>query len=371
MKRLWFLIFAVCMVLSSCVKDIVLDAGEEPKVVVECVLTEDPVQELYLSYTKGVSQAAADPLLEAEARLVDLDEYNFSVPFSPAGDGRWVLDYAALPGHRYRLEVKVPGHDLITAETKMPEVFWVKHTYYEVINCYLQIGAGSRLCKLDKYGYSGGSFYYNFPDRCWVHFINDDGSIAETICTNFPGVDDFNLTGDTYMSDSVERPAYFNGNRADKPESYPEYADCYLYPVLIGEGLHNSFLRIPKGESISWEVFTTSSIWSVHYPDMRNDISYYDNVSRLSRTYNISGSFETEGTTGSLCFEVLSEEYDQYLAAAMRGAMLEDSTDISRIYLRENILDTNIQGGQGIFGAKKRQLLEWNKWYTSIEYPSI
>ena len=125
MKKRLVLLLALLMVLQSCVKDIYLDAGEKPKVVVECVLSEDPVQELYLSYTKGVSQKEADPLLEAEVCLIDLDQYQFSLDFTNVGEGKWILDYSAIPGHSYRLEIKVPGRDLITAETKMPEDFEV------------------------------------------------------------------------------------------------------------------------------------------------------------------------------------------------------------------------------------------------------
>ena len=121
-KRNLILLASLLLANSSCVKDIYLDAGEKPKVVVECVLTEDPVQELYLSYTKGVSQKEAEPLLEAEARLIDLETDEYSDLFSYDGEGKWTLEYAAIPGHTYRLEVKFPNRDLIMAETNMPEM---------------------------------------------------------------------------------------------------------------------------------------------------------------------------------------------------------------------------------------------------------
>lgn len=351
MKRVWFLIFAVCLVLPSCVKDIVLDAGEEPKVVVECVLTEDPVQELYLSYTKGVSQTTADPLPEAEALLVDLDEYNFSVPFSPAGDGRWVLDYAALPGHRYRLEVKVPGHGLITAETKMPDEFEVGCHYFNPASYYLYgNNSNYRGIKYEKYGYSGGMFYYSFPDHCWIHFIYDDGSIAETICTNFPGVDDFNLTGNYYVSDSQKKRDILK-NSFDLLSQ----KDAYSYPVLIGEGLHDRYLRMSGG--LTAPIDGSSGT----YVDILDFLDFHP------EDIVISGSFNTE-ETGTLCFECYSPEYDQYLASAMRAADLENSADISRIYMRENILEPNIQGGLGIFGAKIIRFCDWINVYSNIDY---
>ena len=360
MNRAIPFLLAICLMLFSCVKDIVLDAGEEPKVVVECVLTEDPVQELYLSYTKGVSQAEADLLPEAEARLVDLDEYNFSVPFSPAGKGKWVLDYAALPGHRYRLEVKVPGHDLITAETKMPEKCSVRHAFFQPHQFYFSSpGYGGEFEKVKKYGYSGGSYYYNFPDNCWVYYLNDDDTISEIICTNFPGVDSFNLTGEVYVSDSLTKPCI--SVEGDVPSLIKEQT-AFLYPVLTGEDLHDKFLRIPNGERVSW----INDPYP--YPQVPNGKVFQDCLTKFSQSYQISGSFATQGKTGMLCFEALSKEYDQYLTAAMRALQIEKSTDISKIFLRENILESNVQGGLGIFGAKTCQALEWENFYSHTDY---
>ena len=357
-------IAALCVMLltglSSCVKDVFLDAGEKPKVVVECILTDDPVQELYLSFTKSVSQKEVDPLLEAEARLTDLDNYNYSVSFDYAGEGKWTVIFSPYPGHRYRLEINVPDYDLITAETTMPLTVEVRQVYYNPLTFHARARSGGEsIMKIDGYGYSGGSYYYNIPDHCWVYSINEDGSIAETICTNYPWVDNFNLIGESYVSDTLRIKDSWG------PEG--EERDAVLYPVLIGETLHDRYLRITKGEKSPWVIVT--GLWDDTY-------NYWESISRLSKAYQISGSFHTcqEQETGyfmelgKLCFDVLSEEYDDYLVAALKGAQLKESTDISKIYLRENIIQSNIHGGLGIFGAKKSQMLEWSKYYSSIDF---
>ena len=360
-KRILILLASILLARSSCVKDIYLDAGEKPKVVVECVLTEDPVQELYLSYTKGVSQKEAEPLLEAEARLIDLDRNNVSVTFDNAGEGRWTVNFSPYPGHKYRLEINIPGYDFITAETTMPSFVDVRQVYYNPLTFYARArSGGASIEEVDGYGYSGGSYYYNIPDHCWVYSINEDGSIAETICTNYPWVDNFNLTGGSYDSDTLRIKDSWG------PEG--EERDATLYPVLIGEALHDRYLRITKGERSPWVIVT--GLWDDTY-------NYKESISRLSKAYQISGSFYTyqEQETGyfrmlgKLCFDVLSEEYDDYLVAAFKGAQLEESTDISKIFLRENTIQSNIHGGLGIFGAKKSQMLEWSKYYSSIDFP--
>ena len=60
---------AISLTVVSCVKDVILDAGDEPQVVVDCILTDEPVQTLYLVYTKGASREKAPDLLEATAVL--------------------------------------------------------------------------------------------------------------------------------------------------------------------------------------------------------------------------------------------------------------------------------------------------------------
>ena len=68
------IVFLAMAILSSCVREVALDAGERPQVVVECVLTNDETQELRLNFTKGASKAEAEPLTEAVATLIDLTE---------------------------------------------------------------------------------------------------------------------------------------------------------------------------------------------------------------------------------------------------------------------------------------------------------
>ena len=368
MKKSFLILLASMLILSSCVKDVFLDAGEKPKVVVECVLTEDPVQELYLSYTKGVSQKEAEPLLEAEARLIDLEKYDSSMSFANKGNGKWTLDYIPYPGHNYRLEIIIPGHDLISSETKMPSFSEVKHVFLDPSRFYRSCpGNGEAFDKIEQYGFSGGSYYYNIPDHCWVYYINDNGTIAEAICTNYPGVDSFNLTGDNYVSDTLRKTIFpyelwlkvLEGQ--ETVDEVIKEQDALLYPSLVGQAIHDHFLRITKGELASFNLDPYA------YPAVPNGKIYQECLSYFPKTYQFSGSFNIQGDTGRLCFEVLSDEYDEYLAAALRVAALEGSTEISKIFFRENIIETNIKGGLGIFGAKKKQILEWKKYYSSID----
>lgn len=116
------LVLILAIVLSGCVRDTTLDPGVERKVVVEFVLTEDSVQNLYLFLTKEPGELAAPAIQDAEIKFINVS--NRSEPehlFAKVADNQWSLDYSGIPGDEYRLEVKVDGYDLVWAEQKMPE----------------------------------------------------------------------------------------------------------------------------------------------------------------------------------------------------------------------------------------------------------
>jgi hypothetical protein len=56
MKSLSLLLGAVLLLCFSCVREVVMDADEKPMVVVECVISNNPVQALHLRYTKGAAK---------------------------------------------------------------------------------------------------------------------------------------------------------------------------------------------------------------------------------------------------------------------------------------------------------------------------
>ena len=122
------LIYISCLILillctmTSCVRDVILDAEEKPTVVVECVLANSDTQELHLNFTKGASKAEAEPLTEAVATLIDLTAGKTVGDFEKASGDLWTLDYSPVSNHHYRLEVQVPGYDLIYAEETLPQL---------------------------------------------------------------------------------------------------------------------------------------------------------------------------------------------------------------------------------------------------------
>ena len=251
------------LTLSSCVRDVIMDAEERPTVVVECILTNSDTQELHLNFTKGASKAEAEPLTEAVAILIDLTAGKTVGDFEKASGDLWTLDYSPVSNHRYRLEVLVPGYDLIYAEDTLPQFPeiterhrgepkveidqdnpWSSTPILVQYDGYMALteeereeGAVEYLT--EKYGYHElwGSYYYikSAPDAFLIYGMNYNETtgqhdIAETICTDHPAAEAFNLTGDLYV-----------------PEAYTSEDMCefVLHPKLQGASLYDKFLCIP------------------------------------------------------------------------------------------------------------------------------
>ena len=318
----------------GCVRDVVLDAGEKPRVVVECVLTESSPQELRLSFTKGASLAAAPELTEATARLTDLTDDYPAGEFRRREDGVWVLDYAAVPRHSYRLEVEVPGYDLVWAEQTMPEGCKIYCSSYAPY----QFDDSQPVYK----NMVGTEYHYEtLSYNTWIYGMNYDErtgafQVADEICTDNEFVDNFNLTGGTYIPETSDT------------DYYGRELPSELYPYLSGASLHRKYLRIKKNDSE--KVFLISGYFDGPY-------YYY-----LQWPYGPREPYEDEGY---LVFLSVSDDYDRYLREAVVKVSEAGFSDITMIFSRENIF-TNINGGVGIFGAQIKKTGQWMRAFFDM-----
>lgn len=330
MKKICLFLLLVTA-LTSCVKDVILDAKEDPLLAVYCVLKVDSVQELKLSYTKSATMAEAPCVTEAIAVLTDLTEGREAGRFVQFADSLWQLDYSAIPTHSYRLEITVPGREPVWAEQTMPAEPPVESEKYLFDDIFLD---GLRITDFTVEGFR---YRFTVPCTTWIYVNSFDkekfvGSLepweevwvpAVELCTDYPYVDDFNLTGKIW--ERIEE----RGNKM-----LDAIADRYH---LSGYSIHRDFLRIPAAEE------------QTQYP------------------ITIDGDFRhfTGGGNGHnyIFFAALSDDYDSYLLDAYQQYYAEQSGDLSSIYLRDN-LHGNIHGGIGIFGSATtimfKRMFSWN-----------
>lgn len=350
---------ALMLALSSCVRDVIMDAEERPTVVVECILTNSAMQELHLNFTKGASKTVAEPLTEAAATLIDLTSGMTVGEFDKASGDLWTLDYSPVSNHRYRLEVQVPGYDLIYAEDTMPESLnvysftWTENILHSwgppapsFMNNSFCAGTIFSFESLPKYTLIYGMNYNTKTDR---------HEIADEIFTNLPVVDNFNITSELYVPEIVkwEEDLYVS---CDAVKS--------LYADLKGVPKHKQYLLLNK-EELSDHLFqfmdqeayggydfmvfgTFTGDWYWRHSSMQQDFG------------------KPLPTEGYLMFESLSDNYLAYIRDAIHFMQLKESTDMTTIYLRDNIY-TNVVGGRGIFAATFKQVQQCaNTFRTGI-----
>lgn len=336
------LLFLAVGLTTSCIKDVIMDAMEDPQLVVVCVLKVDSVQNLTLSYTKGASRSEAPHVTDATAILADLTEGVEAGRFERISERDWQLEYAAIPGHHYRLDVTVPGREPVWAEQTMPRkpisgagAGW---GYTPDEYPWLNLGI-DRLTDyvswVDGITFGdvivGGSFYHiDFSCPIWAYVKTFDAELEQYVpvgqlCTDYPYVDDINLDGATRQGAGV--PDFVNSPNL----AFGTYRDNYL----TGYAMHRDFLRFPPRED--WKQLLEDGKPGPYFFIDGNFNDDATNISFQSRVY----------------FDALSEDYDHYLCEAYMQYNAELSTDMSTIYLRDNTY-TNIHGGLGIFGCVTR-----------------
>ena len=321
---------------TSCVKDVVLDAKEEPQVVVECILTDEPVQTLHLVYTKGASRSEAPELPEAEAVLTDLTEGREAGRFKRTPDGSWTLAYTALAEHRYRLDVSVPGHGPIWAEQTMPEAPGI------VVGWHRWDPEPDR--NDNTVGYSFRLLSARNP--IWFYGVNyptleSPGEKTEFLCTNSLAVDPFNETeGWRFIEESSGN--YLWGDKKSSGFRTTQY------PVLQEAPLHKRYLRFPAMEDAPDTTFFVSGSFQGYISNTRDFL-------------------HAKMRPAELRYFSASEDYDRFLKDSYHLLDLKLSKDLADIFVRDNV-HSNVHGAIGLFGAKMERLLEWegkNTWQAS------
>ena len=337
MKTRFFhpILFAALLLpwLFSCVRDVTMDALEEPTVVVECILTDDPVQTLYLSYTKGASRDQAPELPEAKAVLTDLTEGKEAGHFAKAADGSWQLSYAAIPEHHYRLDVSIPDHDPIWAEQTMPGVPGLSVGWHQwdphVDN---NIGYSFRLFRLQTPVWFYG-INYPTPDSA--------GEQTPYLCTNSPAVDSFNAkVGSEFREESGDNFLYGDYKTAALR------ATCY--PSLTGLPQYDRCLRFPA-ENYSGGEFFISGAFRSYISDPKDFV-------------------HAQIRPAELHYFSASEEYDLFLRQTYKLIGIKSSASLADIFVRENVFSNMNGEAIGILGAKVERGLEWDgrdTWYKN------
>ena len=327
---------------SSCLEDIDLDTGER-FLNVYCVLKEGTEQELELSYMAPVG-GTSRPVGEG----VTISLYDGDTPagqFTRVSETKWSVDYTPQRGHAYRLEVKAPGENVLTAETQFPApgaLRIVSVQEVEKMKDLPEIAGGPFT--------TGYGFELDSPDDqfLWCYFepsetpsVSIHPAYVDYIATDHPGADG---RGETFFPFDPESPIireYFDGGRQFYQGGSVLSKDYLGGPVFLHENLlhivHPADFSRPVGDG-KLNVFQLDK-------DLPFGIKPEVGTSRM---FGISGVSKAPLEAACLVICCVSPEYDAYLADYYYG--LQDSDDFSVLVYKRNHY-SNVRNGVGIFGA--------------------
>ena len=332
----------VCGLLSSCLEDIDLDTGER-FLNVYCVLKEEPEQELELFYMApvgGTSRPVGDGVL--------ISLYDGDAPagqFTRVSETKWSVDYTPQRGHAYRLEVKVPGENVLTAETKFPAPGALRIVSVQEVEKIKDLPVMTGGPYTTGYG-----FELDSPDDqfLWCHYepsetpsVSTHPAYVDYIATDHPGADG---RGETIFPFDPESPIireFFDGGRQFYQGGSVLSKDYLGGPVFLHEKLlhivHPADFSRPVGDG-KLNVFQLDK-------DLPFGIKPEVGTSRM---FGISGVSKAPLEAARLVICCVSPEYDAYLADYYYG--LQDSDDFSVLVYKRNHY-SNVRNGVGIFGA--------------------
>lgn len=346
MSRSAYTYAAVILLTCSCVRAFEPDTGGLPLLVVDCILHDKSPQSLSLSYSWAGVVDMMEPITEAEVVLYDKTSGEEVGRFTNQGAEEWALDYSAIPGHRYRLEVSVPGYGNVYAEDTMPDPIGilVKHIGNISTPGYDFSGYGEDFVNANVY------YVATLPEYAWIYALNynpetGEREIAEQICTDYPWVDNFNLSGETYKPDVSEK----------KEEGHIYCLSSY--PFLEGRAIHKRFLRICAPDQDGQEDSLSST--------QEGTENHFVVSGSFSGDYLLGFGATPAETEGYVVAMSASENYDRYLRDAIRVQQMQESSELSSIYFRDNLY-SNINGGLGIFGASVSCIQSWIR-YTNLK----
>lgn len=399
-----------CVFLSlsavACVEPIVMDPLEEMPVVVNCILTRDgglyedhpeenrgyqpPVQYLDLFYARTPSQAGYKTIDEATVTVTGYGETHQFV----WNGSRWECAFLPQMGILYQLKVKTAdGHELSSEMTFPPDC---RLRRYRLID----------RASLDFFGNTFAGYYYlqkhyddshgvchwdNFRDECfmWIRAMEKDVPVKK-ICTNHPGVDNFNVRRDVWGDCAVidlyeqqfksfmerENAAYerYNPSQNEGMVGFgrPIYVDPQLWErfsdAWLSSPLHDEFLRIhhPAGFDNGMHKpldYYVANDFGDHQPAEPRDLfvlgaDFDPSPKVLSYTDDEGKEVEYVLNWNYLdAYEVrfVSETYDKYLHSCAGKALGKD--EFAASYSTDPVY-SNIEGGLGCFGGQ---------WITKIE----
>lgn len=147
------------LLLHSCISDYPIEVGYSESIVVNCILTNDTVQQLTLTKTSKMNEHLFAEIKDAKVDL--FEEGEFVGRFEKVAYALWELRYIPKKGRRYSLKVETDEGKVLNAQTTMPvDLEIIPLTGKKIKRTFKQLTA-------------------NFP--VWIFTVGHSGGVAEKV----------------------------------------------------------------------------------------------------------------------------------------------------------------------------------------------
>ena len=394
MKFRLLYITIVAAIIPSCVQPLEIEPQwEEPPVIVNCVLKrvgresllllkdeQYTTQTVELYYAGATGQAELAKVQEAEVTIYCKDRKK-AFTFTNEGNGVWSSEFTPDYDCTYCLEIKIPGRETITAETRVPEEVTV---FRDGLPISYLIRRGDQLIELsdeqaieliEKAGFvppekeMGGGILgsisgreYGFETKhdiyVWIHH-----NLGCDLATDHIYVDDCNVTSRTY-----DAGLFSTEELSLKPSLKSRKG---IVPCCFGLPLHKGFLRIVN--PVGYRRSTPNRYGGLQLkPDIGNTEwhgpSCYEAIPdhHFDRAFVILGDFtyktrEEYAELENLEYleaRIVSEELDRYYRDVYSYLNTNNDNIFNMVYSSSESISSNIRNGLGIFGSEVRIKVE-------------
>lgn len=322
MKKTIPLLAVAALLLAGCEEKVIdIDPGIiEKKVVAMAHVEADSAIGLRLTYSRFFLDA--HPFTEITNATVSLTVNGNAVmaPVSHSG-GDYTIPYAPQPGDRLALNVSVPGHDPVTAETTVPAA--------------PVISTPRLLYSID----SNGDTTTNVRFR-----LDDNGTVDNYYAIRVREEDTvfhkrFNPFLDTIYVDTVFQSRYI-------------YFSCNDVMITDNTDLN---LSLDDGTTkVNWLPFPDDMINGTSHEIAVSFYVYSGNVTEVDEDMDYMG--EDSYSSARIFLEVTSYTRDRYLYEVTRHSYSDDL--LSSMFTEPVQIHTNVKGGIGVFAALSRTIVE-------------
>ena len=186
-RILTLLIILSTLCVMGCVEEIESEQYHKREIVVNCLLTDDSIQHLSLTYSNELGNTTYDEVKDATVSLYD--RWGLVGTFTKTSYTKWQLKYRPWYGRDYKLVVEVPGKETVYAETTFPGRVSVKRNR--------EIDTYNNRC----FDVVCDKAYWVFAFDKWEDTVMFPPRLADSfhfkfaLGTDNPYADDFNLLG--------------------------------------------------------------------------------------------------------------------------------------------------------------------------------